>query len=59
MSSDWCRRLVLYSATNASTAAWASASVANGVQSLSSSFCRVWWNRSIFPVVVGDRGLVR
>ena len=31
---------------------------ANGSRTVSSSFCRVWCSRSIFPVVVGERGLV-
>jgi hypothetical protein len=32
--------------------------LANGPRTLSSSSCRVWCSRSIFPVVVGERGLV-
>jgi hypothetical protein len=39
-------------------AAWASSMLVNGSCSLSSSSCRVWCSRSIFPVVVGERGLV-
>jgi hypothetical protein len=33
--------------------------LANGPCTVSSSCCRVWCSRSIFPVVVGDLGLVR
>jgi hypothetical protein len=58
MFSDWCGRLALYSCRNASIAAWAATSSGQTSTWSSSSCCRVWWNRSTFPVVVGDRGLV-
>ncbi len=31
----------------------------NGPCTFKQSCCRVWWNRSTFPVVVGERGLVK
>ena len=58
MASAWCGRSELYCLRQASTAACASSMLANGPCTLSSSCCSVWCNRSIFPVVVGDRGLV-
>ena len=58
MFRDWWGRLVSYSTAKASTAAWPSASDGNGSHTSSSSSCRVWWNRSTLPVVVGERGLV-
>jgi hypothetical protein len=58
MSSAWCGRRVLYSSRNASTTACASSMLANGPCSVRHSSCRVWCQRSIFPVVVGDRNPV-
>jgi hypothetical protein len=54
MPSAWCGRRVLYSTTQASTAACASATSAN-IRPASSSARTVLWNRSILPVVVGER----
>ena len=58
MPSDWCGRSVLYSCRQASSAACSASSAANGPCTSSSSRCRVWCSRSIFPVVVGEWGLV-
>jgi hypothetical protein len=58
MPSDWCGRSVLYSWRQASTAAWASSTDANGQASLRKSVCRVWCQRSTFAIVVGEYGLV-
>ena len=58
MPSAWCGRVVLYSLTHPSMAAWAAARLVNGTASLSSSRRKLPWNRSIFPVVVGVRGWV-
>jgi hypothetical protein len=49
---------VLYSATHSSTAACAAARSVNGTASSVISRRREPWNRSIFPVVVGERGCV-
>ena len=58
MVRDWRGRKVLQSLRQASTAARASSMLANGPRTLSSSSCRVWCSRSIFPVAAGERGLV-
>ena len=58
MSSDWCGRSWSYSARQVSTAACAASIVANGPASSSKSLCRLWCQRSTFPVVAGERGLV-
>jgi hypothetical protein len=58
MPSDWCGRSVLYSSRHASSAACSVSMLLNGPCTSSSSSCRDWCSRSIFPVVVGDRGLV-
>jgi hypothetical protein len=58
MFSDWCGRSVLYSCRNASIAACAISRSGQTLTWSSSSCWKVWWNRSTFPVVVGDRGLV-
>ena len=51
--------MVLYSTTHASSEAWASAIVANSRSCTRTHSARiVLWNRSTFPVVVGDRGAV-
>jgi hypothetical protein len=55
--SDWCGRSVLYSTIQASIACCATARDGNAVP-VSSSRRSVPWKRSIFPVVVGDRGAV-
>lgn len=57
MSSDWCGRSWLYAPRQASTAAWASSIVANGPAWLRKSVCRLWCQRSTFPMVVGEYGL--
>lgn len=56
---DWCGRSVLYSSRHASSAACNASMLSNGPWSFSSSFCRDWCSRSIFPVVVGEAGRVR
>ena len=58
MPSDWCGRSVLYSARQASSAACSASMLSNGPWTSSSSRCRVWCSRSIFPVVVGEWILV-
>ena len=45
---------MLYSVTQASRAVWASCREGN-VRSARNSLRRLWWNRSILPVVVGER----
>ena len=59
---DWCGRSVLYSTLystrNASIAACTASRSGQASTWSSGSRCSVWWNRSTFPVVVGDRGLV-
>jgi hypothetical protein len=49
MPSDWCGRSVLYSARQASRAACSAPMLSNGPCTSSSSRCRVWCSRSIFP----------
>jgi hypothetical protein len=53
IASDWCGRPVLYCCRQASSAACSASMLSNGPWTSSSSRCRVWCSRSIFPVVVG------
>ena len=57
-SNAWWGRSALYWATQASTAACASSTEVNGPRWSNSSRRKVRWNRSTFPVVVGDAGSV-
>ena len=57
MSSAWWGRWWLYAWTQPSMAACAASSDSNGDTWSSSSARRLLWNRSIFPVVVGEPGL--
>jgi hypothetical protein len=54
MPSDWCGRSVLYSWRQASSAACSASMLSNGPWTSSSSRCKVWCSRSIFPVVAGE-----
>ena len=56
---DWCGRVVLYSTTQASSAACSSAKVANARSwGVKNSARIVLCSRSTFPVVVGEYGAV-
>jgi hypothetical protein len=58
IASDWCGRSVLYSSRQASSAACSASMLSNERCTSSSSRWRVWWRRSILPVVVGEWILV-
>ena len=57
-SSAWCGRSALYAPTQASTAAWASATEVNGPAMSRKSGRKVPWKRSTFPFWFGEAGAV-